>query len=88
MLGRSYHSGEGTRRSLPKARGAYAKTCRLAPDFESCDFARENLQQHALGEPVGEGKPESLNGSAGATRSVEPGGWYVDTAGHGSIGRQ
>jgi hypothetical protein len=45
MLGRSYHSGEGTRRSLPKARGAYAKTCRLAPDFESCDFARENLQQ-------------------------------------------
>jgi TPR repeat protein len=45
MLGQSHRYGEGTRRSAAKARGAYRKTCRLAPDFESCEYAREALQE-------------------------------------------
>jgi TPR repeat protein len=41
MLGQSYQYGEGVNRSPPRARGAFDKACRLAPDFEACSFAKD-----------------------------------------------
>ncbi len=47
MLGQSYEYGEGTRGNAALARAAYEKSCRLAPDFEACDFAKPRLEDLA-----------------------------------------
>jgi TPR repeat protein len=47
MLGQSYEYGEGTRGNAALARTAYAKSCRLAPDFEACEFAKPRLDRLA-----------------------------------------
>ena len=47
MLGQSYQYGEGTRGNAALARAAYEKSCRLAPDFEACEFARPRLKDLA-----------------------------------------
>jgi TPR repeat protein len=47
MLGQAYQHGEGTKRSVAKARGAYGKSCAIAPDFEACKFAKSNLEDLA-----------------------------------------
>ncbi|HEX2555539.1 MAG TPA: SEL1-like repeat protein [Microvirga sp.] len=44
MLGQSYQYGEGTRGNPALARAAYEKSCRLAPDFEACEFIRPRLE--------------------------------------------
>ncbi len=43
MLGQSHERGEGGRASAAQARRFYERTCRLAPDSESCEFANERL---------------------------------------------
>ena len=45
MLGQAYKNGEGTPRSVAKARGAYRKSCALSPDFEACTFAKSDLNE-------------------------------------------
>jgi TPR repeat protein len=47
MLGQSYQYGEGVTRSASMARSAFRKSCRLAPDFEACSFARDGIRELA-----------------------------------------
>jgi hypothetical protein len=47
MLGQSYQYGEGVTRSARLARSAFRKSCRLAPNFEACDFSKEGIGELA-----------------------------------------
>lgn len=47
MLGQSYQYGEGVGVSAPLARGAFRKSCSLAPGFEACSFSREGMSELA-----------------------------------------
>lgn len=47
MLGQSYQYGEGVARSASFARGAFQKSCRIAPDFEACTFSKEGIDELA-----------------------------------------
>jgi hypothetical protein len=40
MLGQSHHYGEGTPRNLKLARANYRQSCKIAPKFVACSFAR------------------------------------------------
>lgn len=40
MLGEAYQLGEGTRRDYVAAQRWFGKSCRLAPGFEACTFAK------------------------------------------------
>lgn len=41
MEGQSHFNGEGTRKQRSVARARFNKACRLGPDFEACEFARD-----------------------------------------------
>jgi hypothetical protein len=43
MLGQSHRYGEGTPVDLREARQAYELSCKIAPNFEACAFARNGL---------------------------------------------
>lgn len=44
MLGQAYHTGEGAKKNLSRARRYYKKSCKLDPDFAACAFARGALK--------------------------------------------
>jgi hypothetical protein len=45
MLGQSHHYGEGTPRNLKLARANYRQSCKLAPKFVACGFARSAMSE-------------------------------------------
>jgi hypothetical protein len=45
MLGQSHHYGEGTPRNLRLARANYRQSCKLAPKFVACSFARNAMSE-------------------------------------------